>query len=272
MKSWKRTVLLFAISLGVTACIIDFNEPGSASPTVETAGFQETESVKTQAFQEAVDTAVAATLTAMPTNTCLPTEAPEPTNTSTPSQEETPIAGSTSVAPPDRFDISIEGQPVLGPEDAPVVIVEFSDFNCGFCRKWHQETFQPLLDAYPEQIHFVYRDYPILSEESFNASVAVECAYEQGAFWEYHDRLFTRSETKGLETYLLFAQELGLDIQDFQVCLESERAEGEVLRDAQFASDLGIRGTPTFFINGIPMVGAQPLETFTSIIDQELGE
>jgi protein-disulfide isomerase len=266
MKYWRSVAILIAITLSVTACILDVSKPESGTSTEDTARDQETESVKTQAFQAAVDTAVAATVAAIPTDT------PGPTDTGMPSEIATPTAGSTSSAPPGRFDIPVDGQPFLGPENAPIVMVEFSDFNCGYCQRWHQETFQPLLDAYPGQIRFVYRDYPFLSEESFNAAVAAQCAYEQDAFWEYHDRLFTRSEPKGLETYLLFAQEIGLDIQDFRGCFDGKGAEEEVISDAQFASGIGINGTPTFFINGLPIIGAQPMDAFTAIIDQELGE
>jgi protein-disulfide isomerase len=272
MRFGKIMVLFLAISMSTMACGIDLGIPESATPILDSETFRKTEIAQTQAIQDIVDTAVAATLIAIPTDTPIPTKTPQPTSTNTPLDDGTPVAGSTDEEPVDRYDVPVEGQPFLGPVDAPVVIVEFSDFNCGYCRKWHLETFQALMDTYPEQIRFVYRDYPFLSEESFNASIAAQCAYEQGAFWEYQDRLFTRSETKEIETYLLFARELGLDIQGFQSCLDSDRAAGEVMIDAEFASSLGIRGTPTFFINGIPVIGAQPLESFTSIIDQELGE
>lgn len=272
MRLGKWVLLLLCISIGITACVVDTLRPSDTTPSLDTVSDRETEIEKTRAFQDSVDAAVASTLTAMPTNTAIPTQTPEPTDTITPSDDGTPTAGSTSPTSPDRYDIEIEGQPFVGPVDAPVVIVEFSDFSCGYCRRWHLEIFQQLMEIYPEQIRFVYRDFPILSEESFNAAVAAQCAHEQGAFWGFHDALFTRTEAKGLETYLLFAQELGLDIQEFQVCMESGLAADEVMSDARFASSLGIGGTPTFFINGIPMVGAQPLENFTSIIDQELGE
>jgi protein-disulfide isomerase len=272
MKYQKIALLFLAISMGVTACVIGFKNPESASPIVDATRDQETEIVKTQTFQDAVDTAVAGTVNAKPSHTPIPTNTLEPTSTVTPMEDGTLIPGSTRSASPDRFDIPVEGQPFLGPENAPIVIVEFSDFNCGYCRKWHQETFQSLLDAYPGQIRFVHRDFPFLSEESFNAAVAAQCAYEQDAFWGYYDRLFTRNEPKGADTYLLFAQELGLNIQSFQGCLESDSAVEAVINDAQFASDIGINGTPTFFINGIKVIGAQPLQTFISIIDQELGE
>jgi protein-disulfide isomerase len=272
MRFGNVALLLLVISLGISGCMIDFGLDGTATDVLDSEAVRETGIVQTQVIQKIVDTAVAATLTAIPPHTPIPTDTPEPTYTSTPSPDATPIAGATNVAPLDRFDIPIEGQPFLGPENAPIIIVEFSDFNCGFCRKWHLETFQPLLDAYPEQIRFVYRDFPILSDESFNAAVAGQCAYEQGAFWGFLNALFTRGEPKGFDTYLLFAQELGLDIQIFRSCLESERSAEEVLIDAEFAADLGIRGTPTFFINGIPLVGAQPIENFLTLIDQELGE
>jgi protein-disulfide isomerase len=192
---------------------------------------------------------------------------PETTVVSEPTQVE---VVATEVTAQTRYEIPIDDDPSLGPEDAPIVIVEFSDFNCGYCQKWYTESLQQLLDAYPDQILFVYRDYPILSEESQSAAEAAQCAYEQGAFWEYHDALFTRSESLGYDTYLLFAQDLNLDTEDFQDCLDSERYKEEVENDALFAAGLGISGTPTFFINGIPLVGAQPIETFIMVIDDEL--
>lgn len=170
-----------------------------------------------------------------------------------------------------RFDIPVDNQPSIGPEDAPIVIVEFSDFNCPYCRKWHQETFNALLDSYPEQILFVYRDYPILTQESFNAAEAAACANEQGAYWEYHNALFSGDYNLGGTAYEAYAVELGLNAQDLLDCMASERYEDAINSDAQFASSLGITGTPTFFINGIPLVGAQPLSAFSQIIDDELG-
>jgi protein-disulfide isomerase len=187
-----------------------------------------------------------------------------PTPTQTPAPE---AAVSTT---PQRYDVSVDDDPYLGPEDAPVVIVEFSDFNCGYCRKWYQESLQTIMDQYPNQIRFVYRDYPLLAESSVTAAQAAQCAYEQGAFWEFHNALFDREEPKTLDTYLLFAEEFNLDIDDFQACYDSERTMEEVENDATFAANLGIRGTPTFFVNGIPLVGAQPIENFFTLIDSEL--
>jgi protein-disulfide isomerase len=169
-----------------------------------------------------------------------------------------------------RFDVPLDDDPALGPEDAPIKIVEFSDFNCPYCQKWHEETFPALMGSYPDQIRFVYRDYPILTQESVNAAQAAECADEQGAFWAFHDALFSGGRDLGQDTYETYAQELGLDVEGLVACINSGRYEEEVTSDAEFASNLGISGTPTFFINGIPLVGAQPLERFAEIIDLEL--
>lgn len=170
-----------------------------------------------------------------------------------------------------RFDIPVDNQPFIGPEDAPIVLVEFSDFNCPYCRKWHQETFKPLLESYPGQILFVYRDYPILSQESVLAAQAAACANEQDAYWEYHNALFSKKYELGSKAYEAYAVELGLNAQELMGCVESGRYEDEIAIDTQFATSLGITGTPTFFINGIPLVGAQSLSKFIQIIDAELG-
>jgi protein-disulfide isomerase len=184
-------------------------------------------------------------------------------------QAAAPAAPDPQDAP--RFDISVDDDPALGPADAPIVIIEFSDFNCGYCRKWHQETFDDLLNAYPEQIHFVYRDLPFLGPDSVTAAQAAQCADEQGKFWEYHDALFSNAYPLGTEAYASYAQELGLDATALTECIDSGRYEAEVMADYQYASNLGVNGTPTFFINGIPLVGAQPLGQFIAVIESELG-
>lgn len=169
-----------------------------------------------------------------------------------------------------RFEIPIDGEPYIGPEDAPIVIVEFSDFNCGFCRRFHQETLDALLGEYPDQIRFVYMDFPITSQESYYAAQAAQCAFEQEKFWEFHDLLFSGALPLGSEAYETYALELGLDSEELLTCIESERYAEAVSSDASFASNLGLTGTPSFFINGIPMIGAQPLSQFVQIIDEEL--
>lgn len=172
-----------------------------------------------------------------------------------------------------RYDVSIDDDPVLGPDTAPITLVEFSDFECPYCTKWHNEVFEPLMETYGDQIRFVYRDFPInqIHSEALPAAEAANCAYEQNQFWAYHDLLF-KGGTQELssENYIKYAEELSLDMDDFNECTASNRYVDEIMADHDDATRLGVRSTPTFFINGIAVVGAQPFEVFQQIIDKEL--
>ena len=169
-----------------------------------------------------------------------------------------------------RYDIPIDGSPSIGPEDAPVVIVEFSDYQCPFCQKWHNEVYDSLLAAYPGKIKFVYRNLPLTSihPDAFSAAEAALCAGDQNAYWEFHDKLFN-GKTLGSKVYLQYAEELDLDIVSFESCITNHKYKDVVQADSEFAVDLGVRSTPTFFINGIAVVGAQPLHVFKELIDKE---
>ena len=169
-----------------------------------------------------------------------------------------------------RLEIEEDDDPALGPDDAPITIIEFSDFRCPFCKRFYDETLTPLLEAYPDQIRFIYRDFPVVG--GFEAAVASECADEQGAYWAYHDLLFSGDfPDLSTEAFLAYAERVELDQAAFSGCLEESRYAAEVEADAVYAAGLGITGTPTFFINGIPLVGAQPLQVFAQVIDSELG-
>jgi len=174
--------------------------------------------------------------------------------------------------PIQRVNVSLDDDPAVGPADAPITIVEFSDYQCPYCQRWHEETFQALMDAYPGQIHFVYRDFPLYSlhPQAEPAAVAANCANEQGKFWNYHDLLFSKKFDLGKEAYLAYAEELGLDKNAFETCLSSDKYVAEVSADYTSAGELGVNSTPTFFVNGIALVGAQPLSVFQQVIDMEL--
>jgi protein-disulfide isomerase len=171
---------------------------------------------------------------------------------------------------PRRFEVSIDDDPSVGPADAPVVLIEFSDFNCPYCKKWHAETFPQLMSTYKDEILFVYRDFPVTSQESYFAAQAAECADDQGKFWEFHDALLSGGQPLGAETYATYAEDLGLDAGKLAECIESENYAEEVQGDFQAAAQLGVTGTPTFFINGLVLVGAQPFLQFSQVIDSEL--
>jgi protein-disulfide isomerase len=170
-----------------------------------------------------------------------------------------------------RYDIPTENAYALGPADAPITIVEFSDYQCPFCRRWHDEVYEPLLAAYPGKIRLVYRHLPLTSihPDAMSAAEAAMCAGEQDAYWPFHERLFS-SESLGNNIYIQYAQELGLDMGTFESCLSDQKYQQAVQADSDFAINLGIRSTPTFFINGLAIVGAQPLDVFKQVIDKEL--
>jgi len=184
-----------------------------------------------------------------------------------------PVVDALPTATPQyvRYDIPTDGFPSLGPADAPITIVEFSDFECPFCRRFEQDTYQGLLDAYPNKIRFVYRNLPLTSihPDAMDAAIAALCANDQNVFWKYHDKLFS-SETLGQATYLQYAADLSLNMDTFKACLTSGSHDAFIKQDMDFSLGLGVQSTPTFFINGLAIVGAQPLASFQQIIDKEL--
>jgi protein-disulfide isomerase len=172
----------------------------------------------------------------------------------------------------------LEGNdPYMGPTDAPVVMVEFSDFFCSFCGRHYRETLQPLLENYEGVIRYVYRDFPSVGgQNAVQAAQAAHCADDQGRFWDYHAILFDNQMAPGREVGAMnniligYADELGLDVETFTTCLESEKYLNDVIQDASEGQANGVRGTPSFFINGTFVSGAQPYEVFANIIDAEL--
>ena len=171
-----------------------------------------------------------------------------------------------------RYDVSVDDDPFIGPEDAPITIIEFSDYQCPYCKKWHDEVLDRMLANYPGQIRFVYRDFPLISIHpgAAPAAEAADCAGEQGSYWPFYQALFSMKYDLTTEAYQQYAAELGLDMQAFAECLADRRYEPEVMGDYNYAVNLGVSSTPTFFINGIPIVGAQPYEVFKQLIDKEL--
>ncbi len=171
-----------------------------------------------------------------------------------------------------RYDVSPDDDPSIGPENAPITIIEFSDYQCPYCRRWAEQVEKQLLDTYGDKVRLVYRDFPLTSihDQAFAAAEAANCAGEQGKYWEYHDALFAQRYGLGQEAYLKYAKDLGLNLDQFAQCLKEHRYKDEVQADLNEAMQIGVRSTPTFFINGIAVVGAQPFEVFQSLIDKEL--
>lgn len=183
-------------------------------------------------------------------------------------------APSDAVTIPDkvvRYDIPVDDDPTLGSANAPITLVEFSDYQCPYCTKWHDEIYPLILKNYGDKIRFVYRDLPLsFHGDAQSAAEAADCAGEQGAYWKFHDALFSEKYGLGMEAYQKYAADLGLDAAALAACVEEGRYTEEVKADYAFAESLGVSSTPTFFINGIAVVGAQPYEVFKQVIDLEL--
>lgn len=172
--------------------------------------------------------------------------------------------------PGQRYAIDAAGNPSIGPADASVTIIEFGDFRCGFCKRFHDETRAAILERYQGRVLLVFRDYPILGQSSFDAANAAECADDQGRFWEYQDLLYANQATLVRDAFIAHAQSLGMDVATFTACYDEQRHEAEILADYQAGEALGVGGTPTFFINGRPLIGAQPIDAFVNVIEDEL--
>jgi len=171
-----------------------------------------------------------------------------------------------------RYDVPEDDDPVWGPDQASITIIEFSDYECPYCRKWHLQIWPLIREAYPDQVRLVYRDFPLtnIHANAIPAAAAANCAGEQDAYWEFSDLLFSMELELSAVSYEQYASGLGLDMGVFSECLESGRQDEEVQGDYEYAANLGVRSTPTFFINGIAVVGAQPFEVFQQVIEAEL--
>ncbi len=172
--------------------------------------------------------------------------------------------------PDQRFVVDTEGDPAKGPDDAPVTIVEFADFRCSYCGRFHGQTLAPLLETYGDNVRFVYRDYPILGPDSVTGALAGECAADQGVFWEFHDLVYANQQDLSMDAFTTYATDLGMDVDAFIACIDAEETTARVQRDYSAGQELGVSGTPTFFVNGRMLVGAQPYDVFADYIDEEL--
>jgi len=171
---------------------------------------------------------------------------------------------------PPRFEVAATG-PALGPETAPVTIVEFSDFECPFCLRIHP-TLKQVMDEYDGRVRLVFRQFPLnaLHPHAQKAAEASLCAMDQGKFWEMHDAMFENQRELDIESLKTRASELGLDSEAFGTCLDSGMFAEQVAVDVAAGRALGVSGTPALFINGRYLSGAQPFDVIARVIDDEL--
>lgn len=193
------------------------------------------------------------------------------------------IAGQPNVQP---ISISIDDDPIIGNQDAPITIVEFSDYQCPFCARFQSQTLPLILEQYVEtgKVKFVFRDFPIQSSHpnALPAAAAAECAHEQDKYWEYHDALFENQNiwnrediASAITIFKEYATKLNLNQEQFDSCLDSGKYIEEISKDLNDGKDYGITGTPGFFIGNekkgfVKLSGAQPFEAFKSMIDSQL--
>lgn len=173
-------------------------------------------------------------------------------------------------APPvERVDVAATG-PSKGPDDAPVTIVEFSDFECPYCSR-ALGSLEETMKAYPGKVKLVFRHFPLsFHAHAQKAAEASLCAHDQQKFWEYHDVLFANQRALEVEDLKKYAADLKLDTAAFDKCLESGEKAAQVKADMAAGAEAGVTGTPAFFVNGILLSGAVPAEEFETLIDQEL--
>lgn len=183
-------------------------------------------------------------------------------------------------------NISIDDDPMKGDPNAPITIIEFSDFQCPFCAKFHETTL-PLLEKnyiLTGKVNFVYRDFPITSihPNAVTAALASECTDDQGKYWEMHDMIFENQRIwQGLEpsqsanTFRDYAIELGLNMDEFDSCMTSGKYIEEIKNDLDDGRAYGVSGTPGFFVGNAEigftkLIGAQPFSSFKQVIDRQL--
>lgn len=167
---------------------------------------------------------------------------------------------------------------MLGDANATVTIVEFSDFQCPFCGKYSTETFPQIKQSYIDtgKVKYYFRDFPLdFHPQAKDASKAANCAGAQGKYWEMHDEVFKNQSAWSGNADVLnilkgYAKTLGLNKAEFDKCIADANTENEIFSDLLIGSQLGASGTPTFFINGEKLVGAQPYQAFETAISEAL--
>lgn len=172
---------------------------------------------------------------------------------------------------PPRREVTVSAHdPVRGPAAAAITIVEYSDFECPYCGRI-TPTLEKLRAAYPEKVRLVFKDFPLPNHaRAPKASEAAHCANDQGKYWEMHDRLFANQQALDVPALKQHAVALGLQAAPFDQCLDSGKHAGIVASDLEEGRKLGIESTPTLFVNGRPVVGAQPYEFFVAVVEEEL--
>jgi protein-disulfide isomerase len=187
--------------------------------------------------------------------------------------ETAALAPAPAAAPADqggKFDVKVGDAPVKGPASAPITLVAWSDFQCPFCSR-AVPTVRQVEDAYKGKVRIAFKQFPLpFHDKAHLAAEAALAANEQGKFWQMHDKLFANQQALDRPSLEKYAQELGLDMGKFKAALDSGKFKDKVDAEDKEGAAFGVTGTPTFFINGTRLVGAQPFDAFKAAIDKEL--
>lgn len=185
-------------------------------------------------------------------------------------REDAKISVKLEAPPVQRIQVAKGDSPSIGPNDAPVTIVEFSDYQCPFCGR-ARGTVSQILETYKDKVQYVLRDFPLsFHRDAIPAHLAAHCAGEQGKYWEYSKILFESQTALKPDKLKEYAKQTGLDMKKFDECFETNKYGAVIQKNIEEASKAGVTGTPSFFINGIMISGAQPFPKFKEIIDAEL--
>ena len=178
--------------------------------------------------------------------------------------------------------VKLKDAPTMGnTQEAKVIIIEFADYQCPYCKKYFDQSFKKIIDTYVKtgKVLYAFRDYPLESHpQSLIAAYAADCAYEQGKFWEMHDMLYQENDKwinndNAKNIFYQFAEKIGLNLTQFKQCLDEERPLFKVQQDIKDGQQYKVAGTPTFFINNQKLMGAQDFQkTFVPLIEEELSK
>ena len=162
----------------------------------------------------------------------------------------------------------------IGSADAPVTIVEFTDYDCPYCRRYYHETFPQIMEKFGGQIRYVMRHFPLVSmhPEAVKAAEAAECAGEDGLFWEFHDLMMQGVASLSVESLKQYAADIGVNTEAFNRCLDDGDKATAVQQDLRDGYMHGVRGTPNFFVNGYSLSGAQPIDVFAAYIEAAMAD
>lgn len=169
-------------------------------------------------------------------------------------------------------EVSVDDDPAQGDTKAPITLIEFSEFQCPFCKRT-RATIAKILDTYKGKIHYVFRDFPLsFHQQAKPAAIAANCAHKQNKYWEFNAKLFENQQKLSADLYQSLAKETGLNLDEFNKCLKDDKMGAEIDKDQDDGMNVGVSGTPAYFVNGKFLSGAQPFEAFQEIIDEELAK